>query len=128
MGELMLGVGQGRPCRLLIQDSPVQHCPRRQEFEARADPSLEKLLCNVDQLGLCRDLAPDRHRAAEPCETISARVSSTALVRYRGNDYSVPTAHGFQAVLSRVLLVAPRTVGHAASGNLGWHGSICEVG
>jgi hypothetical protein len=37
--------------------------------------------------------------ALEPCETISARVSSTALVRYRGNDYSVPTAHGFQAVL-----------------------------
>jgi len=30
--------------------------------------------------------------------------------------------------LSRVLLVAPRTVGHAASGNLGWHGSICGVG
>jgi len=26
-------------------------------------------------------------------------VSSTALVRYRGNDYSVPTAHGFRAVL-----------------------------
>jgi transposase len=37
--------------------------------------------------------------ALEPCETISARVSSTALVRYRGNDYSVPTAQGFQAVL-----------------------------
>jgi hypothetical protein len=37
--------------------------------------------------------------ALEPCETIGARVSSTALVRYRGNDYSVPTAHGFQAVL-----------------------------
>lgn len=35
----------------------------------------------------------------EPCETVGARVSSTALVRYRGNDYSVPTAHGFQAVL-----------------------------
>ncbi len=32
------------------------------------------------------------------------------------------------AGLSRVLLVAPRTVGHAASGNLGWHGSICGVG
>jgi hypothetical protein len=37
--------------------------------------------------------------ALEPCEVISARVSSTALVRYRGNDYSVPTAYGFQAVL-----------------------------
>jgi len=37
--------------------------------------------------------------ALEPCEKRVARVSSTALVRYRGNDYSVPTAHGFQAVL-----------------------------
>jgi transposase len=37
--------------------------------------------------------------ALEPCETTTARVSSTALVRYRGNDYSVPTAHGFQPVL-----------------------------
>jgi transposase len=37
--------------------------------------------------------------ALEPCETTTARVSSTALVRYRGNDYSVPTAYGFQAVL-----------------------------
>jgi hypothetical protein len=37
--------------------------------------------------------------ALEPCETVFARVSSTALVRYRGNDYSVPTAHGFQAVV-----------------------------
>ncbi len=37
--------------------------------------------------------------ALEPCEKRIARVSSTALVRYRGNDYSVPTAYGFQAVL-----------------------------
>ncbi|MBX3532704.1 MAG: IS21 family transposase [Rhizobiaceae bacterium] len=35
----------------------------------------------------------------EPCEKRSARVSSTGLVRYRGNDYSVPTAHGFQDVM-----------------------------
>jgi len=37
--------------------------------------------------------------ALEPCEKRAARVSSTALVRYRGNDYSVPTAHGFQEVM-----------------------------
>ena len=35
----------------------------------------------------------------EPCEKRAARVSSTALVRYRGNDYSVPTAYGFQEVM-----------------------------
>jgi hypothetical protein len=35
----------------------------------------------------------------EPCEKRGARVSSTALVRYRGNDYSTPTAYGFQDVM-----------------------------
>jgi transposase len=35
----------------------------------------------------------------EPCEKRAARVSSTALVRYRGNDYSTPTAYGFQDVM-----------------------------
>ena len=34
-----------------------------------------------------------------PSAASVAPVSSTALVRYRGNDYSVPTAHGFQAVV-----------------------------
>lgn len=35
----------------------------------------------------------------EPCEKRTGRVSSTSLVRYRGNDYSVPTAYGFQDVV-----------------------------
>jgi transposase len=35
----------------------------------------------------------------EPCEKRAARVSSTGLVRYRCNDYSVPTAFGFRDVL-----------------------------
>lgn len=47
-------------------------------------------------LAALRRMAPT---ALEPCEKRIARVSSTALVRYRGNDYSVPTAYGFQAVL-----------------------------
>ena len=37
--------------------------------------------------------------ALEACEQRAGRVSSTALVRYRGNDYSVPSRHGHQAVL-----------------------------
>ena len=37
--------------------------------------------------------------ALEPCEKRAARVSSTALVRYRCNDYSVPTPFGFRDVL-----------------------------
>ncbi|MDQ3483657.1 MAG: IS21 family transposase [Pseudomonadota bacterium] len=35
----------------------------------------------------------------EPCEKRIARVSSTSLVRYRCNDYSVPTTFGFREVL-----------------------------
>ena len=35
----------------------------------------------------------------EPCEKRTARVSSTSLVRYRMNDYSVPTIYGFRDVI-----------------------------
>src|SRR5215210_8701133 len=35
----------------------------------------------------------------EPCEKRAGRVSSTSLVRYRGNDYSVPAAYGFRDVV-----------------------------
>ncbi len=35
----------------------------------------------------------------EPCEVRTARVSSTSLVRYRSNDYSVPTTHGHRSVI-----------------------------
>jgi hypothetical protein len=34
----------------------------------------------------------------EACEKISARVSSLCLVRYRSNDYSVPTEYGHRQV------------------------------
>src|SRR3712207_897449 len=37
----------------------------------------------------------------EACEARGARVSSLALVRYRGNDYSVPVAYGHREVLVR---------------------------
>src|SRR5271165_74303 len=37
----------------------------------------------------------------EACEKIAGRVSSLSLVRYRGNDYSVPTRHGHLRVLVR---------------------------
>jgi transposase len=51
---------------------------------------------------LTADIAALRRHPAvplEPCEKRAARVSSMALVRYRTNDYSVPTAYGFQEVL-----------------------------
>ena len=51
---------------------------------------------------LTADLAALRPLPAVPleaCEKRAGRVSSTALVRYRSNDYSVPTAYGFQDVV-----------------------------
>ena len=39
--------------------------------------------------------------AYDACDKRTARVSSLSLVRYRGNDYSVPTAYGHRAVLVR---------------------------
>jgi transposase len=35
----------------------------------------------------------------EPCEKIAGRVSAFSLVRYRSNDYSVPTRYGYTQVL-----------------------------
>src|SRR5205823_10159592 len=37
----------------------------------------------------------------EACEKVTARVSSLSLVRYRTNDYSVPTEYGHRQVLVR---------------------------
>ena len=37
----------------------------------------------------------------EACEKKTGRVSSLSLVRYRGTDYSVPTAYGHREVLIR---------------------------
>ncbi len=51
---------------------------------------------------LAADLAVLRELPVVPleaCEKRAGRVSSTALVRYRCNDYSVPTRFGFQDVM-----------------------------
>src|SRR3954465_5993366 len=53
---------------------------------------------------LTRDLAamlPLPSTPYEACERRSARVSSLSLVRYRGNDYSVPVAYGHRELLVR---------------------------
>lgn len=53
---------------------------------------------------LARDLAAFRHLPPTPydaCEKVSTRVSSLSLVRYRVNDYSVPTSFGHAQVLVR---------------------------
>ena len=53
---------------------------------------------------LVRDLAAFHDLPAAPydsCEKRPGRVSSLSLVRYRGTDYSVPTAYGHREVLIR---------------------------
>lgn len=53
---------------------------------------------------LARDLEATLPLPAVPydaCERRSARVSSLSLVRYHGNDYSVPVAYGHREVLVR---------------------------
>ena len=66
----------------------------------------ERLRGHDETIGerLVRDLAAFQSPPATPydaCEKRSGRVSSLALVRYRGNDYSVPTAYGHREVLVR---------------------------
>ena len=51
-----------------------------------------------------RDVAASQDLPAvayDACDKRTARVSSLSLVRYRGNDYSVPTAYGHREVLVR---------------------------
>jgi hypothetical protein len=53
---------------------------------------------------LVRDLAAFQALPTTPydaCEKKGGRVSSLSLVRYRGTDYSVPTAYGHREVLIR---------------------------
>jgi transposase len=53
---------------------------------------------------LSRDLAAFNALPSAPydaCDKKPGRVSSLSLVRYRGTDYSVPTAHGHREVLIR---------------------------
>jgi hypothetical protein len=51
-----------------------------------------------------RDLAAFRSPPATPYDAYekkTGRVSSLSLMRYRGTDYSVPTAYGHREVLIR---------------------------
>src|SRR6187397_3453773 len=100
-------VGWGRR-NLLV---PV---PRAASFAALNEQLLEgcrrrfgdRLRGHEETIGerLARDLAAFQDLPPAPydaCEKKAARVSSQSLVRYRGTDYSVPTAYGHQEVVIR---------------------------
>jgi transposase len=66
----------------------------------------DRLRGHAETIGerLVRDqaaLLPQPATPYEACEKKAARVNSLSLVRYRGNDYSVPTAYGHREVLVR---------------------------
>ena len=73
----------------------AERCRRRQDERAGRHAQMIGDRLAAD----CEALRPLPAVPLEPCEKRGGRVSSTALVRYRSNDYSVPTAYGFQDVM-----------------------------
>jgi len=89
--------------------TPVPEAASYEELNARLEAD-----CRARQAGRCgrhaetikerlaADMAAFRTLPAapfEPCDKKAARVSSTALVRYRNVDYSVPVQYGHRAVV-----------------------------
>src|SRR6202522_612217 len=75
----------------------LECCRRRFNDRLRGhDDTIGKRL--VRDRGALLPLPPAPYDA---CEKKAARVNSLSLVRYRGNDYSVPTAYGHREVLVR---------------------------
>lgn len=73
----------------------IERCRARQgECAGRHKQTIGERM--AADLAAFRELPPV---SLEPCEIRGARVSSTALVRYRNNDYSVPTCYGFRDVI-----------------------------
>ena len=93
--------------RAFLTPVPVMDSYDALNAKLAADCTARRADCsgrNSETIGarLVADLAAFRELPAAPfeaCETRAAHVSSTALVRYRGNDYSVPTTYGFREVL-----------------------------
>ncbi len=74
-----------------------EQCLRRQDAVLRGHPETigERLLRDLDALMV---LPPTPYDA---CEKVSTRASSISMVRYRGNDYSVPVAYAHHEVQVR---------------------------
>src|SRR5271155_2114960 len=75
----------------------LEHCRRRLGDRLRGHDETIGERLGRDQAALL----PLPVTPYEACEKKAARVSSLSLVRYRGNDYSVPTAYGHREVLVR---------------------------
>jgi transposase len=80
-----------------LNEQLLEGCRRRLGDRLRGHQETigERLLRD---LAAFHDLSPTPYDA---CEKKAGRVSSLSLVRYRGTDYSVPTAYGHREVLIR---------------------------
>jgi transposase len=88
---------------------PIPHAARWEELNARLEADCRhrrecRLRGHTETIGerFERDRAamlPLPPTPYEACEKVAARVSSLSLVRYRTNDYSVPTEYGHRQVL-----------------------------
>jgi hypothetical protein len=75
----------------------LRACTRRGEATLRGhtSPIAERMRADVTAF---MPLPPAPYDA---CHKVATRVSSLSLVRYRNNDYSVPTGYGHQEVLAK---------------------------
>ena len=73
----------------------LEQCGKRRERRLRGQEETIGERFERDRTALL----PLPEAAYEACEKRTARVSSLSLVRYRGNDYSVPTEYGHREVL-----------------------------
>jgi transposase len=80
-----------------LNDYLADQCRRRMADRLRGHKGTigERFAADVEQL------QPLPVVPYDACDKQSVRVSSLSLVRYRGNDYSVPTQYGHQQVLVR---------------------------
>jgi transposase len=80
-----------------LNEDLLRACRRRLDDRLRGhDETVGERLAR--DLAAFHDLPPTPYEA---CEKQTGRVSSLSLVRYRGNDYSVPTAYGHREVVVR---------------------------
>ena len=80
-----------------LNEQLLEGCRRRLAERLRGhDETIGERLAR--DLAALQDLPPAPYDA---CEKKAARVSSQSLVRYRGTDYSVPTAYGHREVVIR---------------------------
>lgn len=70
-------------------------CRRRQDDVLRGFSASIGARLSADSAAFRQDVAGP----FEPCETVASRVSAFSMVRYRTNDYSVPTRFGHRDVL-----------------------------